>query len=75
MSKDAINQILKTLNATRGPLSGADYPFVVLPALILKWMDLKNKEFPVQDYKEIYSPSRLFANDEDVLSISKDCFH
>ena len=61
MNKDSFSQIWRTLNTVRGSVSGADYPLIVLPALILKLLDVQKKEILIEGYKEIYSPSRLFA--------------
>ena len=53
--------VWSVVNSIRGYVSVSDYPFVVLPALLLKWAELKNKEEGFEAFKEIYAPSRLAA--------------
>ena len=61
MVKDAGSVILDILNSARGDIYTADYPDIALAALIIKWVELKNKEEGFAAYKEIYAPSRLAA--------------
>ena len=61
MNKDSVTFLFNILNSVRGEVAVVDYPFVVLPALILEWAEQKNKEGDLDAYKEIYSPARLAA--------------
>ncbi len=71
--KEYINSIWKVCCSVRGTIELSDYPFVILPAFLLKWSELKNKEEGFETYKGIYSPARLavtFGNPdkpEDVI--------
>ncbi len=61
MNKDYVHSIMSVLRAIRGAVSEEDYPFIVLPALLLQWAEIQNKENGFDTYKEIYSPARLSA--------------
>ena len=61
MYKNIISVTMNILNSMRGAVSTADYPFIVLPVLLLQWAEVKNNVEGFDAYKEIYSPGRLAA--------------
>lgn len=56
---DLMNNISRICSSSRGAVSSADYLYIVLPAFILKWAELQEKENGFAAYKEIYAPARL----------------
>ncbi len=61
MNKEVFVRLYRILKSIRGAISALDYPFIVLPALLLRWAEVKNSEEGLEVYKEIYAPGRLFA--------------
>lgn len=61
MKDKSVLQVWGLVNSIRGMFVVTDYPYIVLPTLLLKWAELKNREEGFAAYKEIYSPSRLAA--------------
>ncbi len=61
MSKEYVADIMGILRSIRGAVAVDDYPFIVLPALMLRWIEIEHDENGFDDYEKIYSLGRLSA--------------